>query len=192
LGLAALALSASGAAAQFSGAGPAIMGVMAAQGEQVEKACQAGQPPDPDIVSDLDHRSEERLAQYFERIGSGDHGSVAHLFIDTGDMARWLGPGGPQFIKAIVDPVGAQRAKGTLTRKAFVVGGDMQTARGIWDLTIPNSENPSKFDTYEYGVDFRLGGFGGIWIWRMHLYRASETASPLPDKFCHIDPTSHF
>src|SRR6185437_7520472 len=119
---AALALSTSGAWAQYDAAGAAIMGVQAAQSGQVEKACLAGQPPDPDIAADIDKRSEARLAQYFERIGGDDHGSVTHLFIDSGRMARWSGAGGMQPVKAIVDLVGAQRAKGTLTRKAFVVG----------------------------------------------------------------------
>lgn len=188
----ALALSASGAAAQYDAAGAAIMGVEAAQGQRSEEACQAGRPPNPDIAADLDRRSEARLAQYFERIGGDDRGSIPHLFIDSGRMARWTGPTGTQPVKAIADPVGAQRAKGTLTRKFFVVSNDMQSARGVWVLTIPNPDDPSKTQAYEYGVDFRLGTFGGMWIWHMHLYSAPDTAPLPPDKFCHIDPAASY
>jgi hypothetical protein len=186
-----LGLSATSAAAQLFNPGDvAAMGVQMAQQQEAEKACEAGRPPDPGIAADIDRRAEARLAQYFERIGGGDPGAITHLFIDSGRQARWTGPDGAQPVKALVDPVGAARSRGTLTRKAFVVGGDDASARGVWVLAVPDAADPAKTDTYEYGVDFKLGDWGGIWIWHMHLYRAPDTAPPPPDKFCHVAPAT--
>lgn len=192
LGLAALTLSAGDAAAQYDAVGAAAIGTQISRGRAHEKECEAGKPPNPDIAPDLEKRSEDRLAQYFDGVGGSDKSRVAGLFIDRGGMARWTGPDGTQPVKAIVDPVGAQRAKGTLTRKALVAGGDNLSVRGVWVLTIPKSEDPSKTETYEYGVDFKLGGFGGMWLWHVHLYRAPDTAPLPPDAFCHIDPDSPY
>jgi hypothetical protein len=122
------------------------IGVEIAMERDAERACQTGSTADPDMATGVDRRSEARLAQYFERIGGDDHSSVTHLFIDSGRMARWTGPEGSQPVK----------------RKAFVVGNDAQTSRGVWVLAIPDAADPSKTDTYAYGVDFKLGAFGGM------------------------------
>jgi hypothetical protein len=164
------------------------IGVEIAMERDAERACQTGSTADPDMATGVDRRSEARLAQYFERIGGDDHSSVTHLFIDSGRMGRWTGPEGAQPVKVIVDPIGGQRARGTLTRKSFVVGNDAQTSRGVWVLAIPDAADPSKTDTYAYGVDFKLGAFGGMWIWHMHLYRAPDVAPPPSANYCHIDP----
>jgi len=76
--------------------------------------------------------------------------------------------------------------------KAFTVGGDNGSARGVWELSLPDAADPSKTDTYQYGVDFKLGSFGGIWIWHMHLYRAPDSAPPPPSAFCHVSPPNAY
>lgn len=198
LGGAVLMLGLAGAQAHGGGGGGgsvigAQIGVQIMMEEMDEKACEEGRLPDAYLAADIDKRSEARLAQYFERIGGDDHGSVTHLFIDSGHIARWTGPdGATQPVRAIVDPVGAARAKGTLTRKAFTVGGDNGSARGVWELSLPDAADPSKTDTYQYGVDFKLGSFGGIWIWHMHLYRAPDSAPPPPSAFCHVSPPNAY
>ncbi|HTT97903.1 MAG TPA: hypothetical protein VMF58_07615 [Rhizomicrobium sp.] len=168
------------------------IGVQIAMEGDAERACQAASQPDPGLAADVERRSEARLAQYFERIGGDDHGSVTHLFIDSGSKARWAGPEGSQPVTAIADPIGAQRGKGTLTRKSFVVGNDAQTSRGIWVLTIPDAADPSKTDTFEYAVDFKLGMFGGMWIWHMRRYGPPDVAPPPPAHYCHIDPALYY
>ncbi|MBV8976810.1 MAG: hypothetical protein JO261_00630 [Alphaproteobacteria bacterium] len=173
------------ARAGYSAAGAVALGIQIAERRHREEACEAGRAPDPDQAADVDKRSQARLEQYFERVITDDHGSVTHLFIDQGKRARWTGPNGPQPVTAIDDPYAKARGSAALVRKAFVVGGDNESARGIWSITVPDPKDPTKTQTLEYGVDFVLGGFGGMWILHMHVYAAPDSA-PLPEKFCHI------
>ena len=185
-----LGASATGAAAQ------AILGLVVQAGMQAdhdrEVACQAGTPPSPGLAAETEKASEARFAEYFARVGVNDRSGTTRLFIHSGSTARWTGPGGSQPVTAIADPVGAMRNYGTLTRKYFVVSNDAQSARGVWTLAIPETADPSKIDTYEYGVDFLAGNWAGFWLWHVHLYRAPDTAPPPPDKFCHIAPDAAY
>ena len=175
------------AAAQFDPGTTAMLAVMAASQGAAEQACLEGRPLDPDRAADIDRRSQKRLDEYFAAIAASDASEVARLFIDHGRRASWTGPDGPLALKEIKDPYALARGTAPLVRKAFIAGGDGETARGVWSLTLHKPGDPTQTQTVEYAADFELGAFGGYWLLHMHVF-AGDGSAPLPTAYCHLTP----
>jgi hypothetical protein len=163
-----------------------MVGEMAAQGAAIarEKACRAGQPADPVEVTKAVAASEQLLTDYFKLNSKSKPAELRRVFALKLKDVSWKSAEG----SVPVAELGARldEATATMTTQSFIVGGDLESARGIYQVTVAGDNAKSMI----YAIDFKnVPGavFGYAWhIWHMTVLSADQAPAP-PAAYCHFD-----
>lgn len=174
--------------------GNAIGGVIADGEARVRANCEAGVPPLPFQVAELDKRVTLLMDNYMRAAPAGDHKGVSKVFLRT-STTRWKGPDGAVGDwRKVSDPflrgVAAENIKAE--RKAFVVANDARGARGVWVITVADPAAPGGERQMEYAIDFVWDvAWGRTYVQHMTLNPVPGTAKP-PVAYCKLDPADYY
>jgi hypothetical protein len=150
-----------------------------------EKACRAGTPADPDDVQRAKDRIERTMAAYFALTPQSSADEIRALFVNARKDAAWKLDGISMPFAQIGSRLEAPPRQRALI--ATVVGGDAQTARAIWAVTLATGSG-----TAYYAGDFVNEGWMSGWkIWHLAIFPESKKPET-PSAYCHFDPDQAF
>jgi len=155
----------------------------------MERACLAGRPPAPAYARMLEKKANDLMRRYLDFATAGDSKGLAKQFTGAA-TARWSTGGTQRPVNALTDPflVGVPRSQVSLEQLAFVAGGDQETGRGIWLVTIDDGQTKRSF---EYGMDMAPNGWGMFRILHLTVFTERGKAVP-PVPFCHLSMTASY
>lgn len=155
-------------------------GEMAAQrrAAELEEACMHGAPADPEDVERAQARIEKAMTAYFALTSQSSARDLRDVFAFDKPGVTWRDATGPVLVPQLGTRLDAPVPERTIVN--FVVGGDAQTARVVWQGS----------DSIYYAGDFVNEGWLGGWkIWHLALL---PTRPDVPAAYCHFDPAQGF
>ena len=160
-----------------------IAGEMAGQAAAAarEQACRAGKPASDRRIAEATAGTAVTMQAYFALTSRAKAGDLKHVFAMKEADLSWKGPEGPVAVASL--RVRLDTPVPALKPVNFVVGGDGETARGVWQASYP--DRPGEY----YAVDFI--GPSSMWssgwhIWHMTVI-AGDQPPAAPAAYCHYD-----
>jgi hypothetical protein len=150
-----------------------------------EVACQQGEPPSEAQILNARSHADQLMSEYSRLTPTSQASDLSRVFNLRDFNSFWRDETGLVPLKQI--PTHLRAPAPTLQPVSFIVGGDGESAHGVWQATSGGAGAKTTWYVAEFRVLQGWNMFPGWKIWRMAIVQ-SDAPPALPAPFCHLTP----